>query len=384
MPTKTRQSSEDSLQRYRPGGEVYRNGPSLAPLASINYGLGGVAYAIYRLARSRRDAGLLDLAHDWIGRALALSPREDAFYNPAIEIDFATVGDGSLFHSTSGLHVVHALICAARGRPGDASAAERAIASFVEESRKPSKFPDLTLGTASLLLGCAELMESAMPGTRDGESVRVRGDEIAADLLGILRSDRVAGSTRLRFLGIAHGWGGLLFALLRWSRALEQPVDPAIVARLDELADLGVPHDGGTCWPIQNDNRQVMPGWCNGTAGHAILFALACEMLGTPRYRELAVEAARSAWVIRTAVGSLCCGEAGNAYAYLAVHRLTGDGLWLRRARTAARRATQAPTEIHPPDALYKGAVGVTVLANDLEHPTTASMPLFEPTRWRA
>jgi hypothetical protein len=373
-----------ALERYQPGGEVYRHGPSHAPLVSINYGIGGVAYAIYRIARTHQDRQLLDLAQVWVHKAFALSPRDNAFYNPDIEIDAESVGNVSIFHSTSGLHLVHALIGMARGNAGDADAASAASASFIAASRRPCDNPDLTLGAASLLLGCAELVEMAAPGAPQLAAVRARGDEIAGELRQLLQSDRIASSTHIRFLGVAHGWAGLLFALLRWTRALGRPVDDVVLARLDELADLAVPHDGGTCWPVHNDSRQVMPGWCNGTAGHALLFALAYEMLEIKRYGELAVAAAASAWVIRTVVGSLCCGDAGNGYAYLAVHRLTGDGIWLRRARAAARRAALAPPEFHYPDALYKGAVGVTVLADDIEHRATAAMPLFEPTRWQA
>ena len=46
----------------------------------------------------------------------------------------------------------------------------------------------------------------------------------------------------------------------------------------------------------------------------------------------------------------------------------------------ATRRAAADSSKSFLRDSLYKGAVGVAVLAEDLKHPDSASMPLFEPT----
>jgi len=55
--------------------------------------------------------------------------------------------------------------------------------------------------------------------------------------------------------------------------------------------------------------------------------------------------------------------------------------VWLQRARAVARRAAADSSKHFFRDALYKGAVGVALLAEDLKQPETAAMPLFEPTR---
>jgi eukaryotic-like serine/threonine-protein kinase len=369
------------LRRYALGGEALRDGLAASPFASINYGAGGIAYAIYTLARRRGDPQLLALADVWSQKALALSSHEKAFYDGDLEITAESVGEVSLFHSISGLHCVRALIGIAMG---DVNGANRAIQAFLARSRGPCAKPDLTLGSASLLLGCAELLE-AMPAPWfiQLDPVRERGDEIAAELAVLLESGQMATSTRIPALGVAHGWAGFAFALLRWARATGKNAHPAVEAALDELAAMAEPHGSGVRWPVHNATSAptFMEGWCNGTAGYAMLSALAHEVLSAGRFGEIAEGAALSAWAAETQVGTLCCGLGGIGYALLAAYRFTGSELWLERARAITRRAAADGSKYFLRNALYKGAVGVASLAEDLKEPQTAAMPLFEPTR---
>lgn len=369
-----------TLARYRPNGVAMRGGPADPPFVSINYGAAGIAYAIYRLARVRGEPELLALASTWVQKAFALSCDAKAYYDPDLGLAPETVGQVSLFHSASGLHCVDALV---RLALGDAGGTARAIEAFVERSRGPCDNPDLTAGAASLLLGCAELVESAgSTSLLDLNLLRTRGDEIADALSEILNAEQIATSSRIRFLGIAHGWAGLVFALLRWTRATRRSAPPLLAAKMDELAELAIPYEGGVCWTVRNNSSSLMPGWCHGTAGYTMLFALAHEVLRVPGHADLAERAAASAWNIETSHGSLCCGNGGNGYAFLAAYRLTGARAWLERARGAALRAL-GDTANHPfRDSLYKGALGVVLLANELDCPATAAMPLFEPVRF--
>ena len=369
-----------ALARYRPGGMAMRRGPAKPPFVSINFGAAGIAYTIYRLARALGDHQLLTLASAWVQKAFALSSHANAYYDPEQEIEPETVGQISLFHSASGLHCVDTLV---RVALGDVDGAARAADAFVAQSRGPCDNPDLTLGAASLLLGCAELLESAGASSLfDPTPLRKRGDEIADLLAAILHSEPIATSSRIRFLGIAHGWAGLVFALLRWTRATRRRAQPLLAAKLDELAELAMPYDGGLCWTTHNNSLSFMPGWCHGTAGYTMLFALAHEVLRLPRYAEAAERAAASAWDIETSNGSLCCGNAGNGYAFLAAHRITAARLWLDRARVAARRAARDRWTFMFRDSLYKGPLGAALLASELDRPASAAMPLFEPVRF--
>jgi hypothetical protein len=76
------------------------------------------------------------------------------------------------------------------------------------------------------------------------------------------------------------------------------------------------------------------------------------------------------------------CAKPSSCYAFLAAYRLTGQRVWLERARMAVRRAWRFGARTLGHDSLYKGALGVAVLASTLDRPESASMPLFEPLRF--
>jgi serine/threonine-protein kinase len=131
-----------------------------------------------------------------------------------------------------------------------------------------------------------------------------------------------------------------------------------------------------------------MSGWCNGTAGYVFLWTLAHKLLGDPNYLMWAERAAWNVWEAASPIGNLCCGMAGQAYALMNFYRHTGENGWLSRARDLARSAVAAREESSSPSAyeelllrpesLYKGELGIAVLAADLDGPEQASMPLFE------
>jgi serine/threonine-protein kinase len=109
-----------------------------------------------------------------------------------------------------------------------------------------------------------------------------------------------------------------------------------------------------------------------------MVYALASEVLKKNNYAEIAITAAESAVCTATELGTLCCGLAGVGYACLAAHRLTGEPQWLARARDAARRAATCTADSYYRDSLYKGAVGVALLTQELRDPNSAAMPVFE------
>jgi hypothetical protein len=122
-------------------------------------------------------------------------------------------------------------------------------------------------------------------------------------------------------------------------------------------------------------SADFVPSWCNGSAGFVHLWLSAERVLGDEGYRELAYGAARDALGPMETGVDLCCGLAGRAYALLALHRASGDDIWLREARALAVRALR-PRMLDAPFALslYKGVFGLVVLAEELRAPMTASI----------
>jgi serine/threonine-protein kinase len=190
-------------------------------------------------------------------------------------------------------------------------------------------------------------------------------------------------------LGIAHGWAGVLYATLRWSSCSGLPLPTDLEERLHQLATHAEPTGRGVRWPwvidahARSSAPYAMPGWCNGSAGFVFLWTLAHRTFGDATYLMLAEKSAWNAWEEIENGASLCCGLAGRAYALLNLYKHTGERAWLLRAQTFANRAALVGNGAEAlGNSLYKGELGVALLAADLLQPATASMPFFEEENW--
>jgi serine/threonine-protein kinase len=201
---------------------------------------------------------------------------------------------------------------------------------------------------------------------------------------------RAAAGPRSRLTpGIALGWGGVLYATLRWSHSTGAPLPPAFHSRLAEVAAWAAPFGRGMHWPRRAAHGAPAPkevaGWCNGPAGMVYLWTLAHRVFGRDEYLQLAEASAWSAWEAPGGFPDLCCGLAGRAYALLNAYRHTGDAAWLDRARRLGARVHAALVRgcgFARPMSLFKGETGMVLLGADLAAPEEARMPFFEPEGW--
>jgi serine/threonine-protein kinase len=375
-------------------GPLLNNGSMVPPTTSINYGSAGLAYAIYRVACAFDDAALLALADVWSDRSLGEIWNEGAFYNSDLQITPETVGASSLYHGPAGVFLVQALIAKARG---DTTSQYGAIRAFIDTCRQPCEIVDLTLGRAGALLGCTFLLDSlsgasvanGVLSARD--EVRSLGNEVLGQLGKIIDGYAPIGPLcELKTLGIAHGWAGLLYAVVLWCVAADETLPSSLRRRLQELAECAEPASRGLQWKwdaTATDTGSYVPGWCNGSAGYVFLWTQAYQATGEETYLEFAEGAAWHVWETLTPNPSLCCGMAGQAFALLNFSRHSGDLVWLRRAREVARSAGvasayQRDLRMDVPEwrvqSLYKGDAGLAVLDADLAMPDHARMPLFE------
>jgi serine/threonine-protein kinase len=150
------------------------------------------------------------------------------------------------------------------------------------------------------------------------------------------------------------------------------------------LAAVAEPLERGCRWPLtppEGDGAdRHWPGWCHGNAGYVFLWNLARDTYREDAFGELAQ---RAAWLTDSPAGvsSLCCGTAGQAYAALNQYRSSGDEFWHALAvRLAASAASndELAGDATSPLSLYKGHVGLALLAVELDSPERAAMPLFE------
>jgi hypothetical protein len=181
-----------------------------------------------------------------------------------------------------------------------------------------SEANEVMYGTPGTML-VAEAMLAWTGEPRWDEAWRAAAERVGAarDPDGLWTS-RIGGHAA-RYLGAAHGYAGNLRAL-----ANRGPV---------ELADLSpylLREDGLANWlPADGiGSEQIRVQWCHGAPGMV-------ATLGDLLDRDLALAGGELTWRAGPLAKGpgLCHGTAGNAYAFLVLHRRTGDELWLDRAR---------------------------------------------------
>ncbi len=380
-------------------GGALTTGDLSSPTASLFHGAAGIACALYRLALLRDSPADLAMADLWLARAERAAAAPDAFLNPAKDLTAERLGTISPFHTMSGLAAMRALVANAQG---NAAGAREAAARFLrlalewvapgDSSATPptgAESADLTLGRSGVLLAAALLGDILHDGAPERGRLALLGGRLLDGLWRELdRLPPLAMQPVPPNLGIAHGWAGYAFAALRFCRTFGRPRPPGLAQRLAELGAAAEPWARGLRWRWNDRGGPggTMAGWCNGSAGFVHLFTLAHRELASDHFLALAAGAAWNAWEADEGGGTLCCGEAGRAYALLALSRhLGGDAPWLGRARSLGDRAAVAiATGGEKGDSLFKGRIGVALLAADLDHPEASAFPFFDDEGWRA
>ena len=292
------------------------------------------------------------------------------------------MGPVSLYHTGSGIALVRVLISLAMG---DMVSAGTCAMEYTRLASLETAEIDISLGQTGTLLGAAILLD-AMPEhpLLERGPVRELGARRAAALVEHVAALPLGGGagSPLPFLGIAHGWAGVLYGLLRWSELTGEPIPAIVQERMDALLGCGEPIRQGLRWPRKIRSHARAPvylaSWCNGSAGFVFLWSLAYRLTGEARFVEAAVRTGHDVWDFDGGdYASLCCGLAGRIHALLELHRITGDSRWLPRAQRLARRATADPSVRARPLSLYKGALGVALTLAEIEDPAFAAMPLF-------
>ena len=357
-----------------------------APTASVTYGAAGTAYALWRIACARDDAELLALADAWCDRAARDIDAERGFCSDELELTRAMIGTVSPYHTASGVHAAGALIALGAG---NILAAQHSIDAYLRATAGADGPGEIVLGRGGVLLVTALLVE-AVP---DSDYIRAdallrAGDALYDELFAAMNALPPIGEpSAVEYTGIAHGWAGMLYALLCWLRVRRRGTAPELAERLAQLAAYARPAGKGVrfAWHAQEKRGGpfFMPGWCNGSAGFVFLWNLAHAMFHEPSFGELAERAATNAAESLHEQDSLCCGLAGQAYALLNMYNHSGERGWLARAEKLAVAARHAAArQPHPlmsrSESLYKGDLGVAVLLAELHDPQFARMPFFE------
>ena len=344
------------------------------PTCSVNFGAAGVAFALTRLGKTTQDATAFEHADRWLSFAEERASDPDAF-DDGDELTPETIGLVSPFHTRSGLPAARGFLSAATG---DHDRYDSALDHFRAATAERCENLDATLGRSAVLLVAALLLAEATHESGAVQRLARYGDELQSAIwLDAPRESPM-------YYGIAHGLAGLAYASLAWSRARGPEPPRGVADVLDRLACAAEPYGRGLRWPLSPPGGAVEDqfwlGWCHGNAGYVFLWNLAAQTYGEASFAALAE---RTACLLDVHLGitSLCCGTAGQAYALLDQYGTTGEREWRSlAARVAERAAADASLadDATSPLSLYKGHVGLVLLAPELERPARAAMPLFE------
>lgn len=168
----------------------------------------------------------------------------------------------------------------------------------------------------------------------------------------------------LRSIGCGHGFASNVRSLLRGRELLgAQRTAEVEAAALATATRLALREDGLVNWPTAADRfwAEQFPTrvqWCHGAPG--LVTSLADLPAGGP-LDELLRDAGELVWragPLRKGPG-LCHGTAGNGCAFLAIHRRTGEEMWLDRARAFAVHAADQVERADPLRSLWTGGIGV-------------------------
>lgn len=375
------------LAMYGPDGGLLDAGLTAGPTASLYYGAAGIAYGLLRAAILNASAHALDAADAWIEQAIASAATPAAFDGRDIGIQPEDIGPAALFHTVTGVHVVRALVRHATGDVDGASASVHAFLAGIPDAPADGRARfavDVMNGPASHLLAATWLFSVCTH-----RAPRWRGDlETAIDRLSAIVLANVAAYMEPgaepdagdRYLGVAHGLAGALFALCRAAEMRRRPLPAAAGDALDRLAAMAIEDGDALAWPVYARSTPSAPwtGWCHGAAGYGLLWSTAARVRGRTDDIERALGAARYVWAHREhANPSLCCGLAGEALSLSEVARASGDATWHARARLLLERAVALPFDPVAPHSLFRGRFGIALAGIELEHAEHASFPLL-------
>jgi serine/threonine-protein kinase len=349
-----------------------------APRLSVNMGLAGFAYGLYRIAINRKNPELLALADLIAERANVEKNDPGSFWNQELGMTESMITTHSVFNAVPGVSAVRAFLAHARE---DVYSSNLALSEFVDASKGVLQGKlDFTFGKSGTLVVCSNLIKiMSYHSCVETEFLREFGSAVEQSLLSEILS-MAQDQSLSGYFGAAHGWAGYLYSILKWRDATREAIPEAVVELLHKLATYAHPVDRGLHWPRKWPTKRpdYLGSWCNGAAGFVHLWLTAFHKLADPYWLSLADSAAWACWDANDQGGDLCCGTAGRAYSLLEHYKATGNYDWFESAVILTQRSMNQIVQLPPPNiGLYKGLTGVLVLISDLTAGSNFTMPFF-------
>jgi hypothetical protein len=323
--------------------------------SSLYMGAAGMIWGLDYLQRVGATRAAMDF-QPVLPRLLEKTQAEMAGYG-----DYATLGSFLLGDLGTALVIM-------RLAP-EASIADLIHARCESDTHLPVR--ELMWGMPGAMLACVHMAE--MTNEERWKSMfAVQAARLLADLEetteGPLWTQDLYGKQQ-RYLGPVHGFAGNMIPLIRGWRWLDEKQQRRVAdVAARALAANAWRSDEGVTWPAVTgrENAPYLCQHCHGAPGMVTTFA------GVPfaasELDDLLVKGGDFTWAAGAlAKGSnLCHGTGGNGYAFLKLHRRTGDPVWLERARAFAMTAIDQCREVRTQTGrgrytLWTGDVGLAI-----------------------
>jgi eukaryotic-like serine/threonine-protein kinase len=266
-----------------------------------------------------------------------------------------TYNRSSLWFGAPGVHCVQ--VVAALAAPGRASAtrAVRRFAAQLATGTATGAAADLALGAAGALVAVTLLRAQR----RDDPVLEPLAETLTAQVTASLWADETNWS-------FAHGWPGMAFAVLQQAHLMGRAAPGDLVHRLRVLA-------ASPARERHPPGSVIRRSWCNGVAGRILLWVKAFELTGDRVFLDRARgDAAAIPEHCDPAMPTLCCGTAGWAYALLALERVERGGGWYERAVQLCLDIVRSDPAFEHASGLLKGYSGILYLAADIAMDTAS------------
>jgi len=335
------------------------------PQCSVSVGAAGIAYALARAAELTLDSELLWAADAWIGLAERRALYTRAFTSSALKITRKGIGFASLSMAEPGLFYVKSII---RSHFGDSAEANKSIQRFLSiAKRRISRFADVYLGGLGLALAAKRLMSC----TRSSRLCRDLSRFSRDALTGAWTTPRANILGNRRYLGFAHGVAGLVFTTYACG-------DPRKASPLlEELRHTGSRLKRGLRWPVHANSNFFLDGWCNGVAGHLLMWTKVWQHSQDDKDLEMLDRIAWGVWESGIGLSNLCCGAAGQAIILASFSSVIDDRRWKVRAADFLNVVPPRWSKYEPPQSLFNGELGLLLARLECRHGTPPRFPVY-------
>lgn len=337
----------------------------VAPQCSLAFGASGIAYSLARAAELLGDSNLLLAADAWIAAAERHASTKRAFISERQGITRRAIGFASVAFAEPGLVLVKSII---RSRMGDRTGADAAARQFLVLSKRgQSRVADVHLGGLGLALA-AKRLASCTSST----GVRSELSNFSRRIVRLAWSKTGTRIRRNRTLGFAHGVAGQVFT----SYVCGDTKTPLPV--IQQLREMAIPHQKTIIWPVRAGAREPWLGWCNGLAGHLMMWTKVWQHSRANEDRELVDRIAWGVWKYRMRLGGLCCGAAGQAVILAHMSSAAGDDHWRRKTLPWLRSFRPQWSKEYPAHNLFHGELGLLLARVECEYAAHPQFPVYQ------